>query len=329
MPAVTINLVTYNSAANIRHCLQSIRIQSYPNVELMVLDNASSDDTVGIVQHYAPDATIIREDRNTGFASAHNRIIRQSRSDYVLVLNDDCSLESNYIETLVHYMEKHPDAGSITGMLYRVSSLTDIHTRGSIDTLGLCISPSFHVANIGPREGKNFHPNEPISVFGVSATAALYRRKALEQCAIISEANTQEKQYFDEQFFIYKEDIDLAARLYRSGWNAYGIPAAVGYHIRSTAPKSFQRNAVWINQISYRNHLWFVFKNIARIDGLTVYLSVLSYEIVKFFYLVIREPRTLRALPNFFRGLPSIMKKRKIFFDHKLLRRPLRFSQCH
>ncbi|MBI2484300.1 glycosyltransferase family 2 protein [Candidatus Uhrbacteria bacterium] len=324
---VTISLVTYNSADRIINCLRSIRSQTYSNCNLVVLDNASSDDTAAIVEKHAPDAEVIRETRNTGFAAAHNRIIGRVSSDYILVLNDDCALEPDYVAALVEQMEQYRDAGSATGVLYRIGSLTGGFTRDIIDTLGLCINHSFYTGNIGSGARKSLATRDPFIVFGVSATAALYRREALEQCASLSGADANVKQYFDEQFFIYKEDADLAARLYRSGWNAYCVPKAEGYHVRSTKSMRFSRNVSWINQISYRNHLWFVFKNIAAVDSIRTHLTVCAYEAVKVFYLLICEPRTLRVLPDFFKGLPLIIKKRKKIFSSGISYRALPFSR--
>jgi len=301
--------------------------QTYPDAELVVLDNASSDSTVAIVKSEMPSCKVIRESRNTGFAAGHNKIIEQCRSDYILVLNDDCILENDYIEKLVEYMDTHLDAGSVAGALYRVPSLTGRKNRDIVDTLGLCINYSFHVANIGSGAAEVDHSIEAIPVFGVSATAAVYRRQALAQCASIS-LQSQDRQYFDEQFFIYKEDVDLAARLYRYGWNAYCLPGAAGYHVRSTSIHAYQRNTAWINQISYRNHLWFVCKNIEPIDGIRTYFCVLMYEAAKFFYLLFCEPRTLRVLPDFFRGLGAIMEKRRALFNSIPSPRSLLFSHC-
>ncbi|MBI4250512.1 glycosyltransferase family 2 protein [Candidatus Uhrbacteria bacterium] len=328
MSRVTISLVTYNSAAHIKECLQSLQGQTYSDAELVVLDNASSDGTVAIVGSEMPSCKMILESHNTGFAAGHNKVIEQCRSDYILVLNDDCVLENDYIEKLVKYMDTHPDAGSATGVLYRVSSLTGKKKCDIVDTLGLCINYSFHVKNIGSGAVEVDHSFEAFPIFGVSATAAVYRRQALEQCAIIS-LQPQDRQYFDEQFFIYKEDVDLAARLYRYGWNAYCLSGATGYHVRSTSMHAYKRNTAWINQISYRNHLWFVCKNIAPIDGIRTYFGVLMYEAAKFFYLLFCEPRTLGVLPEFFRGLGTIMEKRRAFFTAIPSPRPLLFLHCH
>lgn len=327
MPTVTISVITYNSAEHIKDCLQSIAAQTYPNIDLVVFDNASTDDSVAIVKAIAPQSKMIIESRNTGFAAAHNRVIEQSSSDYVLVLNDDCALEPDYVEKLVAFMELHTDAGSATGALYRVSSLTERSVRDTIDTLGLCINRCFHVANIGSGTDV-ISTRDPFSLFGVPATAAIYRSKALRQCAIKYESESRQVQYFDEQFFIYKEDVDLAARLYRYGWNAYCIPTAEGYHIRSTSTRTFKRNTSWINEISYRNHLWFVCKNVAPADGILTYLSIGAYETAKLIYLLIREPRTLLAFSDIIKGMPQIIEKRRAMFRSIASPRTLLFERC-
>src|SRR5262245_14698754 len=110
---VAVNIVTFNSADDITACLDSLASQTFRDFQIHVLDNASSDDTVSKLSRF--DVTLVQSSVNTGFAKAHNDLIRSYPAEYVLVLNPDAVLKPEFIERIVAALESRPDAASATG----------------------------------------------------------------------------------------------------------------------------------------------------------------------------------------------------------------------
>jgi GT2 family glycosyltransferase len=303
---VVISLVVYNGERFVQACLASIRAQTYTDYSLVIFDNASSDNSRELIRQFAPRATLIFEKENIGFSRAHNHVIRSTESDFIFILNQDCVLPGDYIDRCVATLGNGTMRSSVTGSLVRTDGLTDVPQNGTVDTLGLCITRSFHVANRGAGLPASAIPPQPFEVFGVSATAALYRRQALEDIA----HHIGSPEYFDEDFFMYKEDVDLAFRLHQRGWEAWCEPRARGSHLRSTESRLFSRANPVINMRSYQNHLLFLMKNITWPLALRYGLFILVYEILKVGYLMLWEPMTLRALWRAWKLRNQMKKKR-------------------
>src|SRR5439155_16165933 len=137
-------------------------------------------------------------------------------SEYVLVLNPDTVLRPNFIEELIHALDARPDAASASGKLLRMDSTT-------IDSTGIVMLRSQRHLDRGADEPDIGQFDKPEDIFGASGAAAMYRRPALEDARIDDE-------YFDEDFFAYREDADLAWRLRLLGWNSIYVPSAVALH---------------------------------------------------------------------------------------------------
>ena len=304
MKKLAISLVTYNGEQYLEACLLSIARQTFQDFQLVVFDNASYDDTLQLVKKYAPDATVIQSEKNGGFAAGHNAGIRAMESEYVCVLNQDIVLEPNYFQECISVMDRHSDGGSVTGLLIRVPSLTEMGPCDTIDSYGLSFSPFFSV--------KNYKQGTPVAtaikeeeVTGVPATAAIYRKKALE------DIRDDDGWYFDEDFFMYKEDIDLALRLRLRGWKSWSLPETQGYHIRTTRPALFDRASEQINRWSYRNHFFILIKDVPARYWLRNGLFISVYEIAKFFYLLCCERSTLIALRDVWKMRKKMFLKRE------------------
>ncbi|MBI4276256.1 glycosyltransferase family 2 protein [Candidatus Uhrbacteria bacterium] len=311
MPRVVISLVTWNSENDLPACLAAIALQTYSDATLVVVDNASTDgtaDVFGKLQTTNYKLQTILNSVNLGYTGAHNQAIRWAvahGAEFVLVLNPDVVPRPDVVAVMVAAMERHPKAGSIGIPLLRDDS--------TIDSLGLDVGWGGRFIERGAGVRIQEAPQLPASpaggrsgtiadeqVLGISGACALYRLAALDEVAYHAE---KEKQYFDERFFAYKEDVDLALRLRARGWEAWMTYSSKAFHSRAVADAS--RGIVALqyrgrgerskqrSYLSYRNHLFVLKKHWRNIP--TSHGQIVVYELGKAAYALVREPWLLKA----------------------------------
>ncbi|MCU0485453.1 MAG: glycosyltransferase family 2 protein, partial [Anaerolineales bacterium] len=223
MPDLSICLVTLNTRQCLRDCLDSLAAHpaSLPT-EIIVVDNASSDGTQAMLAAEYPQVTLIQNKKNEGFARPSNQAMRAASGRYLLLLNPDTLVHAGALDTLVTFLEQHPDAG-IAGpkVLNRDGSLQMACRRG-IPRPGAMISYFLKLHRLFPHSRRfggyllNYlDEDETQLVDGVSGSCMLVRRRAAELAG-----------YFDEQFFAYQEDADFCFQVQRLGWKVYYHPAA-------------------------------------------------------------------------------------------------------
>ncbi len=324
MSNVVLSLVTFNGVPHLPHCLESIEQQTFLNTELVVLDNNSSDDSVSCVRTHAPQARIISETKNSGFAQGHNQIISQTSSDYVVILNQDAYLEEGYIAACISLLEKNKEAGSVTGVILQTTNLQTREKDGVIDTSGMVFRWNYFFEERMRGEPRSKVPEER-EIFGVSAAVAVYRRSALEDCALTIDGK---KEYFDNDFFMYKEDVDLALRMRLRGWQSFVTPDAVAYHVRS-GKKETGRTNQFINLNSYRNTIALMVKNMSAPLLFRIFPAFFLFESAKFFYCLLFERSTLRALKEFWALRHVFMAKRRSILSARKVSDATMMSALH
>jgi GT2 family glycosyltransferase len=213
LPLISIVIPNYNGSAYLGNCLDSLASQTYKRMEIVVVDNASRDRSVEIVQNAALEAILVRESRNLGFAAGVNAGIRASQGDWVAVLNNDTETAPDWLTQCVRAIQNHP------GAAFLACRILDYADRNHIYSAGDC----FLRAGIGYRRGQqqvdreDFH--QECEIFAASGCAGLYRREVFEKVG-----------GFDERFFAYLEDVDLGLRLQAAGFEGYYVPKAEVYH---------------------------------------------------------------------------------------------------
>lgn len=293
-PLVTVGLVTWNSAAPLDACLTALAGQTWPHLELIVVDNASTDDSLAQVQRRWPTAQVLANTENRGYAGGHNQALRLARGAYYLALNPDVVLAPEYVAQLVTALEARPECGAAGGKL--------LLAPGQLDSTGLFIDRRRRQYLRGHGEAdRGQYPAGP--VFGLDGAAPLYRRAMLEEVAF-------EGQVFDEAFFAYKEDVDLAWRARWLGWGAWYAPEAVAEHTRTFRPGRRERGNTFTRRLSVRNRYLLLMKNEMpagwRRDG----LRILLYDLAILGYLLLREPRSLGALREAYQLWPVMRRWR-------------------
>ncbi|MEC0093588.1 glycosyltransferase family 2 protein [Paenibacillus macquariensis] len=298
---VSVHIVTYNSADDIARCLQAVEAQTYPISQIIVVDNASSDCTVEQVEsqsHLITDQLLlVRNQANVGFAPAHNQAITLSSTDYILVLNPDVTLNPDYIKLLIEVMQERADIGSATGKLL-LSSNPDV-----VDSTGLIMNNNCRAFDRGAGDLAS-QWNESGEVFGASGAAALYSRTMVEDISVHDE-------FFDSDFFAYKEDVDVAWRAQLLGWKSYYLAEAIGYHARGWKQGGRNAQPLFLRRVSYINRYKMMYKNLDSSSIFKSFIRILPYEIASNGYFLIREPKLLGAWGAFWRQLPLLRAKRK------------------
>lgn len=309
MAKLVVSLLTYNSKQYLSDCLTSIANQTFRDFELYCRDNNSSDGSAEVVRATYSSAHVVQSSTNDGFARGHNATIRETDSEYLCILNHDLILDANYFQDCVAFLDAHPHVASVSGMLARMHPLTVNGKGDMIDSSGIVFGKTGRAVNL--YAGKPLAlVSQPLRVLGVAATAAIYRRTAIEDIAIDGEI-------FDEDFFMYKEDVDLALRLKLRGWEAYTIPRARAWHVRSTDQRILARRFSFINRLSYRNHWFILIKSVPREQYFVYGPLIALFELAKFFYLLVAERSTLRVLGDVWRLRKKMFAKREIIMSRQ------------
>ena len=226
---ISVTLVTYDSGRFIKRCLESVLSQRYPLKEVIVVDNASTDGTIDILEQFEGRCQVYYNEENIGFAAAQNQAIKLSNGDWVLTLNPDVLLLPNFIQALVDAGQSDPRIGSVCGKLLTMTSHFEIPERPVVDSTGIYFNPMLRHLDRGSQEVDNGHYLQHEYVFGATAAAALYRRAMIEEISLDGE-------FFDSDFFVYREDADVAWRAQLMGWKCLYAPHARGYHVRKVLP---------------------------------------------------------------------------------------------
>jgi GT2 family glycosyltransferase len=251
---VAITVVTFNSSRYIRRCLESALLQDYQPITVVVVDNASSDETASILRDFEDKVIVVYNQENTGFAAAQNQAIELANADWVLTLNPDLLLTSNFVSNLVAHASVDDAVGSACGKLLALSQdLQPIHPP-VFDSTGIYVTPNMRHFDRGSLQPDCGQYEEVQYVFGGTGAACLYRRAMIEDISLAGE-------FFDNDFFAYREDADVAWRAQLMGWKCLYVPAAVAHHVRSVLPSNRSQLSPIINMHSVKNRWLLRIKN--------------------------------------------------------------------
>lgn len=267
-PEVDVVVTLYRPGAWIEGCLASVRAQSDVRVRTILVDDNPAVPLARKLATTMPDAIGLECTQRRGFAAANNAGIARGDAPIVVCLNQDARLAENYLGRLLSRFTAMPELASASGKLLHQPS-PESQPDGLIDSAGILMLPGRRTVDEGQGELDDGRFDGWREVFGVSAAAGAYRRSALEA---VSNGST----VFDETFFMYKEDVDLAWRLRRAGFTAGVDGAAIAYHGRSVG-RSLPRSGLlgpmvmlWmqerakptrVRRLSWRNQMLLILKN--------------------------------------------------------------------
>jgi GT2 family glycosyltransferase len=323
-PTVCITIVTFNSSRYLRRCLDAALAQKDVRVEIVVVDNASTDSTRKILAEYRRRIRVILNRTNAGFAAAQNQAIRAGHGDWVLTLNPDVLLEPDFVRRMVDAGELDSGAGTACGKLLSIGPGFEPLPDRRIDSAGIFFTPTLRHFDRGSHEVDCGAYDRSEYVFGASAAAALYRREMIRDISVGGN-------FFDPDFFAYREDADVAWRAQLLGWRCIYAPQAVSWHVRTMKPGNRRSVSAAINMHSVKNRFLMRIKNSTGGLYRHCWLPMTLRDLVVVAGCLAAEPRSLPAFVNLARcwgraweSRRQIMRRRRV--DDAALVRWFRFA---
>ena len=241
MPRVTAVVVNWNAGNYLRPCVQALMSISHPELDILVVDNDSTDDSLGTLEDLGDRIRLVRAGQNLGFGSGINRGVQSSSSPFVLVLNPDVILEDDSVKEMVQFLEANPTVGAVGPKLLDASGKTTA-SCGEYPVLIAEVCRKFLLHLVLPfLKFRRQRPTMPRKMGWVTGACFLVRRKATESVG-----------GFDEDIFMYYEDVDFCLRLNSAGWEVAYVPQAIGLHSgRGSSRQVFEKMLV-VSEHSYR-----------------------------------------------------------------------------
>ena len=217
MPRVSVVIPNWNGARWLEPCLDALEAQTFRDFDVVVVDNGSTDASLATLERRRAAGSlalrIVALPQNVGFAAGMNAGISTCTAEYIAALNNDTVPCAGWLAALVEALDADPAAGSAA------SAMLSLAEPDRIDTIGDGYRLDGRAYKIGSGGPASRMPAAPFPVFGACAGAALYRRRMLDEIGL-----------FDERYFAYMEDVDLAIRARLAGWTCKCIPQAVVLH---------------------------------------------------------------------------------------------------
>ena len=307
---VCVAIVTYNSSRYIRRCLETVLRQEGVAIEVAVVDNASTDGTREILREFGGQIRTIECERNLGFAEGQNRAIRSGTTEWVLTLNPDVLLLPGFVRMLLEAGRNDPSAGAVCGKLFSIGPGFHPLPEPRIDSTGIFFTPAMRHFDRGwhQPDGARFRKKE--YVFGASAAAALFRRRMIDDVAV-------EGSFFDPDFFVYREDADVAWRAQLLGWRCIYTPAAIAYHVRSVTPENRRTVPAAINMHCVKNRFLMRIKNATPGVYRRHWAAMTWRDLVVLGGAIFAEPASLPAFWHVVRALPRAIRQRRVIMSRK------------
>lgn len=244
-PLVSIITVNYNQAQVTCELLASLRKLTYPQVEVLVVDNASPTDDPGIIEQLYPEATLIRSPKNLGFAGGNNLGIMAAKGQYLLFLNNDTEVEPDFLEPLVALFEQDPKAGIASPKIIYFNSDNLIQYAGSLG-INPMTGRSVTLGCLEQDQGQ--HNTSKVTALADGA-AMMVPTRVVRQVGLMPEL-----------FFLYYEELDWCEMIKRAGFNCHYVGNSTVYHKESI---SVGKASVLKTYYMNRNRLLFIRRNIS------------------------------------------------------------------
>lgn len=251
LPRVSVIIVTWNALPLLKTCLPSVVATRYPDLELILADNASTDGTGAWVRETYPQIRIVRHPENWAFCRGNNAAVPHATGDLIVFLNNDVEVTEDWLLPLVEEMSASPRIGAVQPRLRSHTERNRFEYAGAagghLDRLGYPFTRGRIFFTVEEDRGQY---DTPADVFWATGAALMVRREALDAVGL-----------FDERFVLHMEEIDLCWRLHHAGYRVRAVPSSIVYHIGgSSLPQDDPRKTYY----NFRNSLLLLYKNLPR-----------------------------------------------------------------
>jgi GT2 family glycosyltransferase len=305
-PLVSVIIVNRDGGQHLSSLLPSLARQTYPNIEVVMVDNGSEDDSIGQLLEYFPEAKVIEQDRNSGFAGGNNVGIEQSRGDYLFLLNNDTELADDCVAHLVAAAEEKEDMAAVVPKMYFWRLPTFINAIGnSVWPTGWGSDNYMGYLDVGQFD-------DGAEVFSACFGATMISREALDKVG-----------WVDPKYRFYYEDADWSYRARIQGLKIYFAPAARVYHKFNASMNSLAPTFKW--QLVIGNRLRFATKNLSKGTWLNFMRNYVKEDIRNTLRAVKHRDVNMaltyaRAWSRFLGGLPGILSERRAIQKTRVLK---------
>ena len=229
-PLVSVIVLNYNAGELLLNCIESIKKSAYKNLEIIVVDNISTDKSQKICKEKYPDIKLIQNDENFGYCEGNNIGIREAEGDYIIILNPDTIVESNWIEELISAYNKFGEG------LYQPK-----HLSLNEKTVYMSAGNMLNIFGFGyAREKGNKDENQFNKIEEISYASGT--------CLFTSSAVLKKVGLFDPFIFLYHDDLDLGWRASQLGIKSYYVPTSLIYHAESYSLKWNAEKFYWLER---------------------------------------------------------------------------------
>lgn len=290
MPKISVVVVNFNGKRFLDDCLVSLAAQTYRDYEVIVVDNASQDGSVEHIRSRFPWARIVANKVNLGSTGGNNSGIIAASGEFIVTLNNDTRVEKDFLELLI---------GPMSDVGIGICGSKMVYPDGRINSTGLCLSRSGASWDRGASEEDRGQYNRQEEIFGACAGAALFRSKMLDEIGL-----------FDEDFFIFMEDIDLTLRARYAGWRCVYVPGAIAHHLHGATAGVGSDLAIYYGN---RNIMWLPAKNypLPFLIASLPWILGRNLMVLPYYTLKGKGRVVLKAKWDGLMGLPGMLAKRK------------------
>ncbi len=290
-PPVSFVVVSYNDEATISDCLNSVLSQTLAPTEVILVDNDSTDHTADCAANWPDRVRLVRNSGNLGFGRAFNQGASHANGEYLATVNPDAILHPSWCSEMIKFLSRHPDCGATEGKILMAGDPSTLNSGGSF----------VNILGYGCARGNGSKDRVRQLPFPVSypSGAAFMARRGL----------FQEVGGFDENYFLYHEDVDLGLRLQGAGKTVYCVPSAVAYHFYNP---DLTRSKV---RFLERNRWLTIAKNLPSDYFVRICPLLVPFEAAKSVYLARRglSGAAARGFLDFIRLIPYTVGMRRRF----------------
>ena len=302
-PKVSIVILNYNTAGLLEKLVPFALKTNYSNFEVVVADNASTDESCAVIEKHFPSVRLIRLDKNHGFAQGYNLALEQIHTPYAVLLNSDVEVDPNWLSPLIELMERHPDMGAIQPKILDYYKRDHFEYAGAsggfIDRFAYPFCRGRLMDTLEEDRGQH---DAPMSVLWASGAAMLVRLEAYRQVGGL-----------DADFFAHMEEIDLCWRMQNAGYYVVAGTEAKVYHMGGGTLDSMKPRKTYLN---FRNNMALITKNLPFTDWVKIFVARLFLDgLAGVKFLLEGKPghtwAIVKAHWSFFFMLPYWWRKRK------------------